>query len=117
MPPTSKSRSSVAAELVLALSKPKGKVTKGDEAQKPSEKSGKVEAELTSNGKNPEKVSSSLGNNDWISFLKTKQGNDNLSPSIKESSSPASKTPTRKLKRNYIVLISESDSIVQKRLY
>ena len=100
MPPTSKSRSSVAAELVLALSKPKGKVTKGDEAQKPSEKSGKIGAELTSNGKNPEKVSSSLGNNDWISFLKTKQGNDNLSPSIKESSSPASKTPTRKLKRN-----------------
>ena len=111
MPPTSKSRSSVAAELVLALSKPKGKVTKGDEAQKPSEKSGKIEAELTSNGKNPEKVSSSLGNNDWISFLKTKQGNDNLSPSIKESSSPASKTPTRKLKRN---VKSSSPKVAEK---
>lgn len=97
MPSTSKSRSSVAAELVLALSKPKGKVIKGDEAQKPSEKSGKIEAEMTSNGKNPEKIISSPGNNDWISFLKTKQGNDNSSPSIKE---PASKTPTRKLKRN-----------------
>ena len=96
MPPASKSRSSVAAELVLALSKPKGRVVKEDEPPKPSEKVGKKVD--TAIGKDHEKSISSQGNNDWISFLKTKQGNE--SPSSKNSRSPVAKTPSNKLKRH-----------------
>ena len=78
MPPSSKSRSSVAAELVLALSKPKGKILKEDEQKNPAE--------------------SSRGN-DWISFLKTKQGNETSNSFINNSRSTASKTPIRKSKK------------------
>ena len=94
MSSASRNRSSVAAELVLALSKPKGKVIKEEDKSKSTEKVGSLE--FTSNGKrtDQDKISSSQGNNDWISFLKTQQGNENSSPS------PASKTPSRKVQRN-----------------
>ena len=98
MPPASKSRSSVAAELVLALSKPKGRVVKEDEPPKPSEKVGNTVVSADGKRTDNEKSTSSQGNNDWISFLKTKQGNE--SPSSKNSRSPASKTPSDKLKRH-----------------
>jgi len=98
MPPTSKSRSSVAAELVLALSKPKGRVVKEDEPPKLSEKVGKKVDTAIGKRTDHEKSISSQGNNDWISFLKTKQGNE--SPSSKNSRSPVAKTPSNKLKRH-----------------
>ena len=95
MPPASKSRSSVAAELVLALSKPKGRVSPAKEDQKPPAKSNNPV--VAPNGKkrgNLDKSFPGHGNNDWISFLKTKkQGN----PIVNSSSSPSTKTSSARL--------------------
>ena len=95
MPPASKSRSSVAAELVLALSKPKGRVSPEKEDQKPPAKSNNPV--VAPNGKkrgNLDKTFPGQGNNDWISFLKTKkQGN----PVLNSSSSPSTKISSARL--------------------
>ena len=113
MSSASRTRSSVAAELVLALSKPKGKVIKEEDKSKPTEKAGSREVTSKVKQTDQEKISSSQGNNDWISFLKTQQGTENSSPSISNSSSPASKTLSRKVQRNSKVKTS-SPKVTEK---
>ena len=111
MSSASRIRSSVAAELVLALSKPKGKVIKEEDKSKCMEKGGRLEVTSKRTRTDQEKISSSQGNNDWISFLKTQQGTENSN--INNSSSPASKTSSRKVQRNANVKTS-SPKVTEK---